>query len=391
MLNFPARRILVAWIPVQTFCASAIVVGSLLAPAIAHAQASWTSSLTPSVNPLAIGGCGAVRLTLTDAKTRDWPRNPAGSYVSLADFDMSVTSQDPIGVAGEYNGPTIWSACACQAATVGSTATITATYPAKMLAQKQQVPGVAFQATTTFTIDKPRGAYEPLSCQALKSQPMVATGSAAAAGTTTVMAPAATRATPTFGGATSGAVTCTTGQTQTGSGCMNLPAGAACPTGVADGLGGCGAPRTVTCTTGQTQSGSGCMNMPAGTACPTGVADGMGGCRSPTTVTCTTGQTPSGSGCLNLPKGAVCPTGVADGMGGCGRPPTVTCTAGQTQSGSGCMNLPKGAACPTGVADGMGGCVATPPVTGATGQTMRVGKRVTVVGANHIVRAGVLS
>jgi hypothetical protein len=153
-----------------------LVVGlfALLAPAVAQAQGPWTVSITPTVNPLAIGGCGPVRLALMDPATRDWPRNASGNYVSLADFDLSVTGVDRAGVAGEYNGPSVWSACACQGATVGSTATITATYPSQQLEPKRRATDVAFQMTAAFTIAKPRAASDVAACQALKNQAVAA-------------------------------------------------------------------------------------------------------------------------------------------------------------------------------------------------------------------------
>ena len=199
MIKSDATRMVIAAIAMRTLGASTAIVG-LLAPARAHAQVPWTVTLTPTVNPLAIGGCGPVAMTLTDSTGRNVPRNPLGQRVSIADFDMSVTSTGPRAVAGEYNGPSIWSACACQAATVGSSATITATYPAQSLSQKQVVPGVAFQATTSFTIAKPRGSYEPLSCQALKNPTAVSTNAAAPMGSASHASTAA--ATPTTPGIT---------------------------------------------------------------------------------------------------------------------------------------------------------------------------------------------
>ena len=155
-----------------------LVVGivSLVAPAVAHAQVPWSVSITPTVNPLAIGGCTQVRLVLSDPATKDWPRNASGNTVSLADFDWTITGVDRAGVAGAYNGPSIWSACACQGATVGSTATITATYPAQQLAEKKRATGVAFQATATFTIAKPRSANDVDACLLVKSQPPLPAG-----------------------------------------------------------------------------------------------------------------------------------------------------------------------------------------------------------------------
>ena len=149
-------------------------VTALLAPTHARAQQPWTVTFTPTVNPLAIGGCGPVRLTLLDPATKAWPRNPAGNFVALSDFDLSVTGVDPTGVAGEYNGPSIWSACACQGATVGSAATVTATYPAAALSPKQRVPGVTVQTSSTFTIAAPRASTDVVPCQTLKGQALTA-------------------------------------------------------------------------------------------------------------------------------------------------------------------------------------------------------------------------
>ncbi|MEO6525905.1 MAG: hypothetical protein ABIP93_04720 [Gemmatimonadaceae bacterium] len=134
------------------------------------------------MNPLPIASCGAAYLRMLDPATKDRPRNPQGVLVSIADFDMTVTGATATDVAGEQVGPTNWSACACQGATVGSTATITASYPAKMLAEKARVPGVVFQVTAPLTIGKPQGAGDTRACLALKTQTM------------------ATRATPIGGG-----------------------------------------------------------------------------------------------------------------------------------------------------------------------------------------------
>jgi hypothetical protein len=136
----------------------------------------WTVSLVPTVSPLAIGGCAPVRLTVKDPATKDWARNPTGNYVALTDFDLEITGVDATAVAGEFNGPSIWSVCACQAATPGSTATITATYPAASLDARKRAKGVAFKQTATFVIGPPRAASDVAPCLALKSQPAPTTG-----------------------------------------------------------------------------------------------------------------------------------------------------------------------------------------------------------------------
>jgi hypothetical protein len=67
------RHVLAVWISVLTFCAT-VVTGSLLAPATARAQVPWAMTVRPTVNPLAIGGCGAVWLTLLDSTGKDVQR-----------------------------------------------------------------------------------------------------------------------------------------------------------------------------------------------------------------------------------------------------------------------------------------------------------------------------
>src|ERR1035437_2431363 len=95
---------------------------------------------------------------------------------------------------------------------------------------------------------------------------------------------------PAIGPAAGAQVSCSAGQQMMPKGkgtCENLPGGAAasgCPSGVANGTGGCAAPKsTITCAAGQEQmmpKGT-CVNLPAGAAasgCPSGVANGTGGC-----------------------------------------------------------------------------------------------------------------
>ncbi|MEP6730287.1 MAG: hypothetical protein ABJE10_06605 [bacterium] len=150
----------------------------MMLPASLQAQTPWGVTIIPSANPIAIGGCTLVSLNLLDSTGKDVPKNPMGQRVSIADFDMTITSANPKAVAGEYNGASSWSACACQGAAVGSAATITASYPAKMLAPAKRVRGVAFHASTAVTIAKPRGAADVAACQALKNPTKVAPGPA---------------------------------------------------------------------------------------------------------------------------------------------------------------------------------------------------------------------
>lgn len=137
---------------------------SLVVPAIAGAQGSWTVSITPTLNPLPIGFCGAVRLDIVDRTLGDTPRDPTGARVSIADFDMSVTAANRTAVVGQQIDASHWSVCACQAGTAGTVATITASYPAGRVSPKSVVPGVAFQTTATVTLAAAKGRVNPPGC-----------------------------------------------------------------------------------------------------------------------------------------------------------------------------------------------------------------------------------
>ena len=135
----------------------------------ADAQDPWSTRLSASPSPVAIGLCGTVSLELSDASTRDAPRNPQGWRVSLADFDLSVRADDPRALVGKYNGAASYSVCACQAATAGASATITATYPAQSLAEKSRVAGVAYSVSIPITTTARIGTIEPRGCPAMTS------------------------------------------------------------------------------------------------------------------------------------------------------------------------------------------------------------------------------
>ena len=105
----------------------------------------------------------AVRLGVLDA-AGSVPRNPQGYRVSVADFDMSVASPDGKSFVGKEDRREHWSACACQAATVGTVGTITATYPASMLAVASRVRGVNVSSTATFTTAAAKGPGNPVGC-----------------------------------------------------------------------------------------------------------------------------------------------------------------------------------------------------------------------------------
>ncbi|MEO6222302.1 MAG: hypothetical protein ABIP90_03565 [Vicinamibacterales bacterium] len=122
----------------------------------------WTVTLTSGLNALPVGVCSALRLDLRDATGKEEPRNAAGQRPTLADFDLTVSSNSG-AVVGAYDGTT-WSACPCQGAAVGTPATITATYPARTLAPASRVPGVVFQSSLTLPLTAAQGPANPPGC-----------------------------------------------------------------------------------------------------------------------------------------------------------------------------------------------------------------------------------
>jgi microsomal dipeptidase-like Zn-dependent dipeptidase len=154
--------------------ATASLAALLMVATGAGAQSPWSLTLRPASPSLRAGECTPVYLDLLNASGRDSPRNPAGMKVSIADFDMSVTGG---AVVGRYDGPSAWSACACPAS-AGVSATITASYPARGLALKARVSGVAFQTSITVPVGERRGSGVPIGCEALKTATVPASGSA---------------------------------------------------------------------------------------------------------------------------------------------------------------------------------------------------------------------
>jgi len=136
----------------------------LLAPVIAVAQEPWTVTLKPTLNPLPIGMCGAIELTVLDASGKDAPRNPRGSRVTIADFDIAVTTRRGAFAVAQRLDPYHWYACACQGGSAGTEGTVTATYPAQALEPASRVRGVAFQKTATFVLAEPKGSDNPRAC-----------------------------------------------------------------------------------------------------------------------------------------------------------------------------------------------------------------------------------
>jgi hypothetical protein len=165
------------------------------APLAAQQQVSgvnWTVTIMPSMNPVPVGSCGAVSMTLRDSTGKDAPRTPEGWRVSIADFDMTVSSAT--NVVGVYNGASNWSVCACQGATAEKAATITATYPAKMLAAKSRVVGVEGQWAVPVSIVTSKSTFNPAGCGTTTTAATTSPLMAPVTGTTLLIAPTATLA-----------------------------------------------------------------------------------------------------------------------------------------------------------------------------------------------------
>jgi|GEM_PF-1653124 len=134
----------------------------------------WLVTIQPSVSALAIGSCSAVSLTIRDSTGKTTPRNPAGTLVSIADFDMSATTANGADVVGKQYSPSSFSACACQTGTVGEAATITAKYPGSQLDPKARVPRAEMQVTAPLTLAKAVGAANPPGCGGKRQEQQIA-------------------------------------------------------------------------------------------------------------------------------------------------------------------------------------------------------------------------
>lgn len=167
-----------------------LIVGLLVlfGPATSSAQVPWTVSIYLTANPLPIGSCHTVEYKAFDPIIKGTPRNELGHYVSTyADFDLGVEG----AAVGKYEG-TIWSVCACQFATIGAPATITATYPAKALPEKSRVPGVAFSMKVPFTFAAATSKYNAAGCDKLQTAIAASTTSQASPPKLTAVLPPVT-------------------------------------------------------------------------------------------------------------------------------------------------------------------------------------------------------
>jgi hypothetical protein len=157
------------------------------------AAVPWTVALKPGMVPVPVGMCTPVYVDLQDVAKRDWPRMPSGMRVSLAEFDMTATAANGAAVVGRWNGPNHWTACACQAATAGSTITVTALYPGAASPVTSRVPGVAFRSWIEIPISIAKGQSNPPGCEDLpKTTTIAMTPPPSATTTTATTTPVAT-------------------------------------------------------------------------------------------------------------------------------------------------------------------------------------------------------
>ena len=75
-------------------CVLAAFVGLYVAVPL-QAQDPWSTTITAATNPLPIGNCSPVYLDLKDSTARSKPRNPRGTLITIADFDMTASATDP--------------------------------------------------------------------------------------------------------------------------------------------------------------------------------------------------------------------------------------------------------------------------------------------------------
>lgn len=143
----------------------------------AQGRDPWTTTLTLS-RKAATGECSVVTLDLKDASTREWPRGPNGTRVSMADFDLRVTAPAAHAAVGQYDGPSSFAVCACPKAPAGTVATVTATYPSQTIAQKVKAPGVSFATSVSAPIVAGASSGNPPGCDAEGATTVATTGRA---------------------------------------------------------------------------------------------------------------------------------------------------------------------------------------------------------------------
>ena len=135
------------------------VFAALIPTDAAYGQAPWKVEVTPATNPLAIGNCTWVYVTVKDAKGQT-PRNSRGRLITQSHFDMGTA-----GVAvGVWDNPNLYGVCGCKGAKPGMVVTVTASYPAAALDPRERVDGVAFKSEVQFPLMKSYGQADAPAC-----------------------------------------------------------------------------------------------------------------------------------------------------------------------------------------------------------------------------------
>jgi outer membrane protein OmpA-like peptidoglycan-associated protein len=183
-----------------------------------QAQAAWTVTMRAMQNPLALGQCTPIEVTVTDASGRA-PVRPDGRQVDWQDFELSFSAPTPDAFA--------WSdetrhRFLCARAPTSASALVAAYYPARHLAATQIVPGMTAQQTVEVALlgaaqQAPNG---PQQGQSSTMPPDQATAAAAAVGAAPQAGGAG--AAPGYGQAAAGAAASAAGST---AGYAQAPAG----------------------------------------------------------------------------------------------------------------------------------------------------------------------
>jgi outer membrane protein OmpA-like peptidoglycan-associated protein len=117
--------------------------GLFCSTAEGQAQARWTVKMRALQNPLPLGQCTAIEVTVTDA-TGAAPVRPDRRQVDWQDFDLSFAS--PTADAFAWSDPA-HPRFLCSRAPTATSALVVAYYPARHLTAAEVVPGINAQET----------------------------------------------------------------------------------------------------------------------------------------------------------------------------------------------------------------------------------------------------
>ena len=139
--------------------------GLFCSTAEGQAQARWTVKMRALQNPLPLGQCTAIEVTVTDA-TGAAPVRPDRRQVDWQDFDLSFAS--PTADAFAWSDPA-HPRFLCSRAPTATSALVVAYYPARHLTAAEVVPGINAQETIEVVL---QGSQLPAAAS-VPSQPYV--------------------------------------------------------------------------------------------------------------------------------------------------------------------------------------------------------------------------